>query len=342
MAVTIRSNTANKDVWNEWSDQLDAVIIDADANETDDDKLLKSLALVRDSKKFAEKSTTIGTLGNFQAKAEGTDAAEDTFEEGYDSLLRHIAFALTVTLSRELADDGNIDMMKARAANLVQAYKRSRAQYITDVLTKSVGTTTTMDFGGETGINIAAPDGKAIFAADHPLKSVSGTSQGNLFSDDLEAATNPGELLNRLANAMRNFKDDRGNVEGLLADTIVIPGNAPKLEDTVKKIIGSDGEVGNDLNDINTQRGKWKLVVDHLWTPETTKKPYIVTSSRGLKSLVGTVFYNRTALDVLSEVKTESRNLVYNGFARWSAGANNWRHLIMGGSSDTSAVSISG
>ena len=47
------------------------------------------------------------------------------------------------------------------------------------------------------------------------------------------------------------------------------------------------------------------------------------------------------ALDAdANEVKVESRNLVYNGFARWSAGFTNWRHVLMGGSSDVSATTL--
>ena len=337
MAVIIRGN-ANKDVWNEWSDQLEAAILDADANRNNDDELVKALANVKGSKRFAEKATTIESLGDFTAKAEGADAAEDTFEEGYDSLIQHIAFSKTVILSRELADDGNVDMMKARATNMVKAYKRSRAKYLTQLLTTSVGTTTTMSWGTQTGINIAAPDGQAIFSAAHPLKAVTGVTECNLYSDGFGTTD---DVLNALANKMRNFRDDKGNVLGLLADTVVIPGNAPALEKAVKAVIGSDGEIGTNNNDINTQRGKWKLVVDYLWTPTfTTNAPFIIMSSEANKDLLGTMFYDRVALDIAQEVKTESRNLVYNGYSRWSAGTNNWRHLIMGGSADASAESL--
>jgi hypothetical protein len=143
---------------------------------------------------------------------------------------------------------------------------------------------------------------------------------------------------------MRNFKDDKGHPLGILADTIVIPGNAYKLEDLIKKIIGSDGEVGNDYNDINTQRGKWKLVVDHLWTPtiaDQSAAPAIIMSSEANKDLMGNTFWDRVDLDIASEVETKSRNLVYNGYARWSAGFYNWRQVIMTGSTSNTATTLS-
>lgn len=332
MSVIIRSNVGD-DTWNEWSDQLDACIVEEDANKSPDDEIVKALANEKASKRFGEKGVTIGGLDNFAIKSESADASEDTLEEGYSKIIQHYSFAKSVVLSKELADDNNVDLMRVRARSLVKAYKRTRAQYITDVITKSVMTSssaynTTMTFGATSGIDITAPDGMSLFNNAHPLHSDGSVTQSNIYTNAFGTTS---EMLNILANKMRNFTDENGNVMGIIADTIVIPGNVPGLEDTIKKIIGSDGEVGTNYNDINTQRGKWKLVVDHLWTVSGSAKPYIILSSEANKDLMGTMFYNRLGLDVKSEVKAESRNLLYNGFSRWSAGFYNWRHMIMGG-----------
>ena len=332
MAVIIRSGVGD-DTWNEWSDQLDACIVEEDANKSKDDEIVAALANEKKSNRFGEKGITIGGLDNFAIKAESADAAEDSLEEGYAKIIQHYSFAKSVILSRELADDNNVDLMRVRARSLVKAYKRTRAQYLTDVITKSVMTSastfnSTITFGATSGIDVTAPDGKSLFHNEHPLHSDNTVTQSNIYTNAF--GTNA-DVLNVLANKMRNFTDENGNVLGIVADTIVIPGNVPDLEDTVKKIIGSDGEVGTNFNDINTQRGKWKLVVDHLWTVSGTAKPYIIMSSEANKDLMGTMFYNRLGLDVKSEVKPESRNLLYNGFSRWSAGFYNWRHVIMGG-----------
>ena len=332
MAVVIRSSVGD-DTWNEWSDQLDACIVEEDANKSQDDAIVSALANEKKSNRFGEKGITIGGLDNFAVKAESANAAEDSLEEGYDKIITHYSFAKSVVLSKELADDNNVDLMRVRARSLVKAYKRTREQYITDVITKSVMTSsaaynTTMTFGGQSGIDITTPDGMSLFNNAHPLHSDKTVKQSNIFTN---AFGSNADILNVLANKMRNFTDENGNVLGIVADTIVIPGNVPDLEDTIKKIIGSDGEVGTNYNDINTQRGKWKLVIDHLWTVSGAAKPYIIMSSEANKDLMGTMFYNRLGLDVKSEVKTESRNLLYNGFSRWSAGFYNWRHMIMGG-----------
>lgn len=359
MAVVVRNNTLNGDMWNEWATIINAAIYDSDAQQNQYDDLVKALANVQTSKRWGEKSTTIGGLGDYMTKEEGADAAYDYFAEGYSKFIEHITFAKSVSISKEMVDDNQLAEIKSKAVNLVQSYKRTRAKLLSEAITKSIGSTKTMDFGGKSNIDIGGADNLALFNSAHTLKNspralastlpVGGITpdvlpgvgvietQSNLFTNALGNNTT---MLNRLANIMRNFKDDGGEVLGLEADTIVIPGNRPALEDTVKKIIGSDGEVGSNNNDINTQRGRWTLVVDYLWTP-ASGDPYILMSSKANKELLATRLYDRTGLDIENEVKTESRNLVYNGFARIGVGFTNWRHVLMGGSSDASATTLS-
>jgi len=348
MAVIVR-NQINSDMWNEWATILNAAIYDADVQKNNYDDLVNALAIVQSSKRWGEKSTTIGGLGDYQTKVEGADAAYDYFVEGYSKFIEHITFAKSVSISKEMVDDNQIAEMKSKAINLVQSYKRTRAKLLSLALTTSVGSTKTLDFGGKSNIDISCADNLALFNTSHTLKNSPRASASTLPAGAITSSVLPGvgvietqsnlfsnafgsdaTVLNKLANVMRNFKDDGGEPLGIEADTVVVPGNRPVLEDMVKRIIGSDGEVGSNNNDINTQRGKWKLVVDYLWTPDSGN-PYIIMSSQGNKQLMGTRLYDRTILDVENEVKTESRNLVYNGFARIGVGFTNWRHVLMGG-----------
>ena len=341
MAVNVRDNT-NDAFWNEWAKLLNAAIFDADTNKVKYDEIVKKLYNVEKSKMYAEKSQTFGDLGDFTVKTEGQDAAEDDFQQGYAKLIQHISFGKSVLISRELKDDNQIAEAIQKVTNIVAAYKRTRAKFGTNAMVLSVGAATTMSFAGATAYDITGADGKALFNSAHPLKRVVGGTQGNHFAN---AFGNNAALLNELSNIMRNFKNDRGEVMGYTADTIIIPGNAPELEETVKRIIGSDGEVGSNNNDINTQRGKWKLIVNDLWTPtkaqSTDPDPFIIMSSEANKELMANRFYDRTELDVVTAVKEESRNLLYNGFGRMSCGFTNWRHVILGGSTDADAVTLS-
>ncbi|MBR4794273.1 MAG: hypothetical protein IKV25_01210 [Clostridia bacterium] len=338
MSVIIRRSTglANNREWDEWATLLDSVIYDSEAQRNKYDDIVSALTIEKSSKRWGEKSITMGGLGDFQAKTEGAAATQDDYEQGYEKFVEHGTFALEVEISKELKDDNMLDTAKQKTINLVQAYKRTRARLTTQAITGAVGSATSISFNGAT-IDITTGDGLALFNEAHTLKSVVGTTQCNFFSDVLGSTT---VVLNKASNKMRNFKDDKGNVLGFMPDTVVLPGNDPEYEDFVKRVIGSDGEVGTNNNDINTQRGKWKFVVDPEWTPtiSSTNHPVILLSSEAMKTLQGTKFYDRTKLDIMTDVDVHSRNLTYNGFARMSITHPNWRHVMMIGSSDSSTA----
>ena len=338
MSVIIRRSTglANNREWDEWATLLDSVIFDSEAQRNNYDDIVSALTIEKNSKRWGEKSITMGGLGDFQAKTEGAAATQDDYEQGYEKFVEHATFALEVEISKELKDDNMIDTARQKTINLVQAYKRTRARLTTQAITGAVGAATSISFNGAT-IDITTGDGKALFNEAHTLKSVVGTTQCNFFSDVLGSTT---VVLNKASNKMRNFKDDKGNVLGFMPDTVVLPGNDPEYEDFVKRVIGSDGEVGTNNNDINTQRGKWKFVVDPEWTPtiSSTNHPVILLSSEAMKALQGTKFYDRTKLDIMTDVDVHSRNLTYNGFARMSITHPNWRHVMMIGSADSSTA----
>jgi hypothetical protein len=335
MAVNVRDNAKNDLLWKEWATLLNGVIFDADAQQNQYDDLVKALYNVQTSKRWGEKAATFGGLGDYTAKTEGQAAAQDEAIEGYSKFIEHVTFAKDAIISKELLDDNQIEEAKAKMFNLVMSYKRTRAKLASMALVSSVGSTTTMTFGGKS-IDISGADELALFNTAHPLKnsfttvgssSTTNVTMSNLFSNQLGSDTT---ILNKVSNRMRNFKDDRGEVLGFDADTVIIPGDDPEYEDFVKRIIGSDGEVGSNHNDINTQRGKWKLVVDYLWTG-ATGHPYIIMSSKANKALLASRFFDRTNLDIMNDIDVHSRNLTYNGFGRMSCGFTNWRHVAMGG-----------
>lgn len=325
MAVIFSKNSGlNDDLWNDWSTLLIAQMKDADNEKNNDDELVKALFNVKKSDKFGEKAAGMTSFGDFEIVAEGADAVQDELQEGFAKLIEHKQFIKSFVCTAEMSEDGNFDAMSLAATNFMRAYKRSRAQYASDCLVTEGATFT---FGSKTGLDKTTGDAKGLFATDHPGKKAGVAAQCNVFTD---AFGTDSTVLNRLANIGRNFRNASGIVMGYTFDTIIIPGNTPVLEDTVKRIIRSDLQAGSDLNDINTQKGLWKLIVDHRWTV-TDGEPFILMSSEANRELMGSVFYDRIPLNVRNEVKNLSRNLEWSGRARFSAGFYDWRHILMGG-----------
>ena len=333
MAVTFSKHGGlNDEAWKTIDTELSMVIQDTDTEKNKDDELVKALYNVKTSKKFGEKQGSMTEFGNFVEVAEGDNAIQDDVQMGFSKLIEHTQFIKGFTCTREAKDDGEIDMMKIAAANFVRAYKRSRAQFASDCL---VAEGKTFTYGGKS-YDKTTGDGKGLFATDHPGTRTGVATQSNVFTNAFgENAT----MLYTLANKGRNFKNQSGNVMGYTFDTIVIPGNAPALEDLVKRLLHSEQIVGSANNDINTQKDGWKLIVDHRWENTQAKVPYILISSEALKELNAGVFYDRVPLDVANEVDINSRNLKWSGYTRFSAGFYDWRAFILGGAQVGTTIS---
>ena len=269
MALTFaKGSGVNDELWKTIDLPLRSVLKDTDLEKNKDDELVNALFNVETSDKFGEKASGLTEFGDFDIVDEGETGVADTIQQGWSKLIEHKQFIKSFSCTAEMNEDGDISVMKEKAANFVRSYKRTRARYASLALTSEGASFTGF---GKT-LDRTTGDAKALFAVDHKGKLANVATQSNVFTNAIGTDT---VMLNKLANIGRNFKNDSGQVIGYTFDTIVVPSNCPALEDLVKKIIGSDGEVGTDKNDINTQRGKWKLVVDHLWEAADGTAPYI-------------------------------------------------------------------
>jgi hypothetical protein len=325
MAVIFsKSSGAANDYWNEWADMIQMKMKDTDNEKNNDDELVNALFNVKKSKRFGEKIAGLSTFGNFEAVDEGAEAPADTLKETEPKLITHSEFKKLFEVTKTMKEDLQFDIVATKAAAYVRAYKRSRAEFASAALTSAAKTFT---YGSKTGLDSTTADGLALFDKAHTgLTGVA--TQSNVFTN---AFGNDDAMLNRLANIGMNFKNATGHVMGYTFDTLIVPGNAYRLITLGKKIINSDQQVGSSFNDVNVNKGIWKLVVDHHWQVADGTEPYIIMSSQANKDLMGSMFYDRTPLEIEQDVDVRTQNLISSGRGRFSAGFGDWRHIIMGG-----------
>ena len=325
MAVIFsKSSGAANDYWNEWADMIQMKMKDTDNEKNNDDELVNALFNVKKSKRFGEKIAGLSTFGNFEAVDEGAEAPADTLKETEPKLITHSEFKKLFEVTKTMKEDLQFDIVGTKAAAYVRAYKRSRAEFASAALTSAAKTFT---YGTKTGLDSTTADGLALFDKEHTgLTGVA--TQSNVFTN---AFGNDDAMLNRLANIGMNFKNATGHVMGYTFDTLIVPGNAYRLITLGKKIINSDQQVGSSFNDVNVNKGIWKLVVDHHWQVVDGTEPYIIMSSQANKDLMGSMFYDRTPLEIEQDVDVRTQNLISSGRGRFSAGFGDWRHIIMGG-----------
>lgn len=292
--------------------------------------ILDTLFNVEKSNRYAETIMGESDFSTFMSKQEGQGAENDNVEPTFKKTIEHIEFAKEFTITRKMADDAKFGIgadMKNKPRKFVRAYYNTRVKIAAQALIN--GTSKTMTFN-RAKVDLTCADELPLFHKAHPYftDKMKGKTQSNYYYGTItDSAAALEEALGVLANKVRNFKDENGEVMEYVADIVVVPCNRPKLENMMKKVIGSERTVGSDYNDINTQYGNWTLVVLDGW--ETTDDRFMVMSKEANENLLGNMFYNRVPLDITSDIDKHTRNYFWNGYCRFGVGFNTWKHIAL-------------
>jgi hypothetical protein len=300
---------------------------------------------VEKSNRFGE--TIIGgkEFNMFSATEEGQAADQDTVSDTYYKFIEHIQFTKEFVISAEMMEDANFGIAadaKHRAENFVRAYYKTMNKICESALINATANNTII--AGAT-IDLCTGNGNPLFYNKHKWgDNVNNGHQSNyfygkVFSDGSDSNVSPEvfeESLYALAGKIRNMKDENGEPLGYTADTIIIPGNNPKVESVVKKVCGSYGATGGNYNDINLHYGNWNVVVLPSWQP--TDRRIMIMSSEANKNLAGNMFFNRVPLTVTNWVDHHTGNYIWNGRCRFGVGFGNYKHIILAVDTDTAVA----
>lgn len=306
--------------------------------------LLDVLYNVEKSNRYAETVMGQTDFDTFQSVKEGGGAENDSIELTFKKTIEHVQFMKEFTITKEMADDAKFGMgtnMKAKPRGFVRAYYKTRTKLAACALAH--GTDSNVKFN-KTTIDLTVGDGKPLFHNAHPYaqEKFKNKTQSNFFcGKDICASTTAFEkALGKLANKMRNYKDENGETMEYTPDVLILPCNRPDLEQIAKKVIGSERTTGTDYNDINTQYGNWTIVILSGW--ETTDDRFMLMSSEANKQLMGSMFYNRVALDIRNFIDEHTRNYIWNGYCRMGIGFTTWKHMLLAvdGESVTGATAL--
>ena len=287
---------------------------------------------VEKSSRFGETIVGGNEFHTFSAVSEGDTAPQDTIIESYQKFIEHIQFMKEFVITAEMMEDANYGIAadaKHRAENFTRAYYKTINKICEAALINGLSPLYT--YGG-TNIDLTTADSKPLFSSNHTWGFASdstGTQSnyyyGNLFGDGSTEVFE--DMLYALAGKIRNMKDENGDPLGYTADTLIIPGNQPKLESIAKKVCGSDGALGNGYNDINLHYGNWNVIVLPSWQPSDMR--IMVMSSEANKNLQGNMFFNRVPLTVTNWVDNHTCNYIWNGRCRFGVGFGSYKHILL-------------
>lgn len=248
----------------------------------------------------------LGAFGLWNTNTEGNTFNESDFGEGNVASFEAKRYDNSYILTWELMQDDQYNVMKGigKGGSAKGLGRSLRATEETD--------SAKVILNGFTNVGY---DGKALFAADHPLASSEGTCsnliEGALTDENLKAAM----------TLMRKQVDEAGIVISASAKQLVV---CPELEFTAKAIVNSILQSGTNNNDVNTVPNLEIVVWDYLSDPTGATKPWFIQDT----SIDNLLFLRREEPIFDSERIQAKMDYRMFGYTRYDCGYCDWRGLV--------------
>lgn len=179
-----------------------------------------------------EEDLGLSSFGLASVKNEGAPIIFDTERQGFTSRYNHVVYALGFIITREIYEDdqyGKVGSAKAKA--LARSMRQTKEIVGANIYNRAFNS------------SYAGGDGKQLIATDHP--NVAGGSFSNKIATDADLSE---AALEQAVIDIAGFRDDRGLLIACKPKQLIIPY---QLQFEARRILGTEGRVGTDLNDIN-------------------------------------------------------------------------------------------
>lgn len=311
------------------------MLIESRAEAYEEKSILKELFMMDKSKHWAEKYTSMTSMDGFNPVGENGAYPVDGMQEGFSKTLEHVTWKNSFSISREMMEDGKIMDLKKKPMGFTKSYYRTRENFGAALLGAAVQGEKTVKFNGKV-FDATGADGLSYFSTEHKNK-VKGGKQSNCFAN---AFSN--DALAHVEAKMQDFKGDNNELLAIVPNTIVIPNDAG-LKKAVFAAIGADKDPNTANNGFNFTFGRWNVMIWNYLNQfiASGTKPWILADLEYNNEYGGAIFTDRTALDIRSTVDENTDANVWRGYARFTAGFNDWRAFAVGGVTGGTEMTIS-
>ena len=271
-----------------------------DEYEVEYDKLFDKFT----SSKAFEEDVGVSSFGLASQKAEGAPVSYDSERQAFITRYQHVVYALGFIITREIMEDDQYDVVGQRKAQgLAFSMRQTKEVIAANVYNRAFNSAYT--YG----------DGQALISASHVnLKGGTWSNQIATASDLSEAA------IEQACIDIAGFTNDAGLLIAVRPESLIIPR---QLIFEAKRILGSDGRVGtdnNELNAIKTLGAIPKVVTSHFLTD--TDAWFIRTNvPHGMK------YFERRADQFDMDNDWDTENAKFKATARYSFGATDVRGI---------------
>lgn len=315
-----------------WCTKLSAIIEDTMEETAKDYEMTDLLYQVENSDSAFESLAIEDGIGLMKATLDGNKPQLDSTNFVGKKQFTHIPYTTQIQYTKQLLADAHYALkpdQAVKARQIPNSYYQTREKAA--VLGYVMGENDALEFNG--GItDLTTYDGKALFSNQHTYGVQGGHAYGtqsNLFYvvDANPTSGSIAEYIQQLSVNMRQMKDSNGNAQAITPDTLLIPGNRGKLELATRQALGTDFWPGGNNNDINPQAGRWNFKPLTDWELGAGDPAFeLMVISQDAKNNMGSIFWNREALEVTANYDDDHRIFKWNGYCRFSLGHASYRH----------------
>lgn len=198
------------------------------------------------SSRNIEKDSSASGLSTLIRRSENQAISYEDEVQGFDVTYTHVNDALGTSVSKQLWEDDQFNVILRKPAHLARAKTRTQERMMADIF--NYGFTA----GGGGTASFTSGDALALFSASHTRED-GGATQSNTTTTDLNESSLESALV-----GIRTQLDHKGQLYMARADTLVV---GPALEKEARILLDSQGRVGTANNDINPYQGRLKIVV---------------------------------------------------------------------------------
>lgn len=263
------------------------------------------------STKQFEEDVGISSFGLAVVKPEGAPVSFDSERQAFITRYQHVVYALGFIITREIMEDDQYAVVGQRKAQgLAYSMRQTKEIIAANVYNRAFNTSYV---GGDAATLIASAGGTA--SASHPLFAGGTATNGPATWSDLSEAA-----LEQAVIDIAGFTNDRGLLIAVKPKTLIIPR---QLTFEAKRILGSEGRVGTDNNDLNAIKQMGMI-------PETVVNHYLTdTDAWFIRTDVphGMKHFERRADAFDMDNDWDTENAKYKATARYSFGWTDWRGI---------------
>ena len=256
------------------------------------------------SNRAFEEDVGVSSFGLAAVKPEGSPISYDSERQGFITRYNHVVYALGFIITREMMEDDLYDVVGQRKAQgLAFSMRQTKEIIAANVYNRAFNSSYT---GG---------DGVSLINASHPAVA------GGTWSNQIGTAADLSEAaLEQACIDIAGFTNDRGLLIGVRPESLIISRYMPF---EARRILGSDGRVGTDNNDLNAIKDMGmipKTIVNHYLTD--TDAWFIRTNVKN-----GMKYFERRADAFDMDNDWDTENAKFKATARYSFGWTDPRAL---------------